>query len=273
MGVPKSNRIKYGLRNVHFAAVTEDANSITYAPPKRLPGGVNLSLEPNGEQNPFFADDIEYFNEETNNGYDGELELANITDEFRIDVLGERLIDGVLYENAESKGKKKFALLFEFQGDVKAKRHVMYYCSANRPTISGSTKTNTKEPQTSTLTFSSRPRPTDYEVKADTAGASDAVYNNWYTKVHEPPAVTVTVDPAVASVGAGSTQQLTATVTGTTDTSVIWTTADETVATVDSTGLVTVDASSTAGETVVITATSVADTNKSASAIITVATV
>lgn len=83
--------------------------------------------------------------------------------------------------------------------------------------------------------------------------------------------VVVTVDPETASVAVGGTQQLTATLTGATDTSVTWSSSDETVATVDAAGLVTVDAAATTGETVTITATSVEDPNASDSATITVA--
>lgn len=184
---PTTNKIKYGLRNVHFAVVTEDAatGSITYAAPKRLPGGVSLTLTPAGEQFDFYADDSSYFSESTNNGYEGELELANLTDEFRQEILGDEYVNGIMYENADQISKR-FALMFEFQGDLKAKRHVLYYCSAARPTVSGTTKGATTEPQTSALTFTARPRPTDKLVKADsTPEAQAATYDAWYTAVHE----------------------------------------------------------------------------------------
>jgi phi13 family phage major tail protein len=182
---PVSNKIKYGLRNVYYATITEGVDGVfTYATPKRLPGGVNIALTPVGERVEFFADDAAYHVEEVNGGYDGELELANITDEFRVDVLGDTFENGVMYENADQKGKK-FALLFEFQGDVKAKRHVLYNCSAARPTVTGATRTNTTEAQTSNLTFSVRPRPEDMMIKADTAGLEQTQYDAWYTAVHE----------------------------------------------------------------------------------------
>jgi phi13 family phage major tail protein len=188
---PTTNKIKYGLRNVHYSLVTEDPATgvVTYATPKRLPGGVSITLTPAGDNAEFYADDSSYFSEATNNGYDGELELANLTDEFRVDVLGDTYVEGVMYENADQV-TKRFALAFEFQGDLKAKRHVLYYCSAARPTVSATTKGATTEPQTSALTFTARPRPDTKDVKADsTPEVTPLAYDAWYDTVHEKPAV------------------------------------------------------------------------------------
>lgn len=82
----------------------------------------------------------------------------------------------------------------------------------------------------------------------------------------------VTVSPSTATVVAGGTVQLSATVvtTGFAPQGVTWSSADETVATVDADGLVTVLAGATSADTVAITATSVYDSTKSDSATITV---
>lgn len=179
------NKITYGLRNAHYAVITEEEDgTFTYGTPTRMPGSVSLSLDPSGETVEFYADDYEYFGEEVSTGYDGELEMARIMENFRQDVLGEELVNGVLYENADAK-KNKFALLYEFQGDKNAIRHVLYNCKAARPSNGSSTKTNTKEPNTQTLSFTARPRPSDGEVKANTVGVPDVVYNDWYKAVHE----------------------------------------------------------------------------------------
>jgi alpha-tubulin suppressor-like RCC1 family protein len=73
----------------------------------------------------------------------------------------------------------------------------------------------------------------------------------------EPRQITVTVSPETVSLAAGATQQLTATVGGTDNTDVTWTTSSSSVATVSATGLVTGVGAGTA----TITATSDEDTD------------
>lgn len=83
----------------------------------------------------------------------------------------------------------------------------------------------------------------------------------------------VTVSPSTATVTKGQSVQLSATVvaTGLVNKAVVWSSADETTATVDNNGVVTVSADATSEDTVVITATSVYDSTVTGTATITVA--
>ena len=84
------NKIKYNLKNVHAAVLTEttSSNGVTYSydTPEPIPGAVSLSLDAEGESSPFYADGVVYFRSATNNGYSGELELALIPEWFRTDI-------------------------------------------------------------------------------------------------------------------------------------------------------------------------------------------
>ena len=94
-----------------------------------------------------------YFRSTTNNGYSGDLEMALIPDWFRTEILQEVLDKkGVLVERSTNKEAVKFALLFEFDGDVNCIRHVMYNCTSSRPSIESETKEDTIEPGTEKLT-------------------------------------------------------------------------------------------------------------------------
>ena len=67
------NKVKYNLKNVHAAKLTETVvegvRTYTYATPRAIHGAVSLSLDMEGETTPFYADGIVYFRSTTNNGY------------------------------------------------------------------------------------------------------------------------------------------------------------------------------------------------------------
>jgi phi13 family phage major tail protein len=186
------NKIKFGLKNVHYAVVTEAAGVAAYGTPIHVPGAVNLTLDAAGESVQFYADDSVYYEENTNNGYEGSLEMALIPDAFRVDVLGDEIdTNGVLVENADAK-PKKFAMMFEFDGDAKKTRHVLYSVLPTRPSVAGATKTGTKTPQTETMNIAARPAIDTKDVKAKVK-QGDAAYDDFYTAVYLKNAPTNTV--------------------------------------------------------------------------------
>ena len=134
----------------------------------------------------FAADGYAYYTISNNQGYEGDLELAMVPESFRTDILKETMDDNsVLIEDATVE-TEKFALLFEFDGDVKKIRHVLYSCVASRPTIESSTKEDEIEVKTETLTITASPLSGGY-VKARTSDATlETAYNSWYEKVYLP---------------------------------------------------------------------------------------
>lgn len=95
----------------------------------------------------------------------------------------------VLAENA-NKTTNPFALLFEFDGDVKAIRRCLYNCTCTRPAIASETKEETVDPGTEALTITNSPRK-DGLVKVQTGpDTADGTYTGWYNKVYEPVAAT-----------------------------------------------------------------------------------
>lgn len=182
------NRVKFGLRNVHYAPYELEGGIPVYAKPIPFPGAVELTLDPRGDLVEFYADDMLYYSASNNQGYDGTYTAAEIPEQFAIDALGEELDDedGVVHEMADSKGKP-FALLFEFDGDVKATRHILYNCTANRSSFGSATKTATAEPNTNELSFVASPMDIEGRrmVKTKTTSRTTAdVYNSWFTEVY-----------------------------------------------------------------------------------------
>lgn len=188
-----SNKVKYGLSNVFYSVTTESLTTggdytYSYATPVRIKGAVNLSLNQNGDQTVFRADNVDYFVTYSNNGYEGDLEVALIPDSFLEDVMGFQKDDNnVLFESTKQT-PKAFALLFQFEGDQNARRHVLYNCHASRPRVASQTTDTTISPVTETLSIRASARLNDGVVKASTKldDTSSTQYTNWFSSVYTP---------------------------------------------------------------------------------------
>ena len=188
----QKNKVKFGLNKVHYAKITawSDDGVPTFATPVRLPGAVSLSIDANGENENFFADNGVYYVINNNAGYEGDLEVALITTDFATTILGEQLDSkGVLVERNDAE-TSQFALLFEFNGDKNHIRHVLYCCSASRPSTESSTTEESTEVKTETLSLKATALPSGL-VKGKTCENTDeATYSNWYGAVYIPTAAT-----------------------------------------------------------------------------------
>lgn len=183
------NKVVFGLKNVHYSVITEDPTTgeTVYGTPVALKGAVEISLDPRGETSDFYADDVLYYTTVSNAGYEATLTIANISNDFRTDVLGETLegTDNVLTENTNQRANK-IAFLFEFDGDQKAVRHCLYNCTVTRPSLTSATKTETAEPQPQELSMISAPREDGIVKRSTTVDTPATVYDAWYSAVYEP---------------------------------------------------------------------------------------
>lgn len=189
------NRIKYGLSKLYYAPITAetDEGEITYAPPVALPGAISMSLSAQGERRYLSADNVVYIESQSNGGYEGDVNVALIPDDFRIACLGEQTDatngSNVTFETSEL-NTQRFALLGQFEGDAKNSRFVFFNCTASRPQVSSQTLDGEAglDPSqaTETITISAKGRRADKIIRAKLIDDGSDTYKNWFSGVYVP---------------------------------------------------------------------------------------
>lgn len=175
-----ADKVKFGIKNVHYATATTNG----WNTPVAMPGAVSLTLTPNGENNPFYADDTRYYVTVANNGYEASLEIAYIPESFLQDVLkvSYDATDKVYIEKTGVQ-PASFALLFEEEGDAIGTKYVLYNCVAQRPTRQLNTTTDTIDPQTQSIDISALPMSDGTVIAYTGSSATSTVLSGWYNSV------------------------------------------------------------------------------------------
>jgi phage major tail protein, phi13 family len=184
-GVNKMKKVKFGLKNVHVFPITKnESNGVTYAQAIKIDGAVSISLKASGDSDNFYADDVIYFNQFSNNGYEGDLEIALIPEKFETEILGFiKDKNGAIVEDSNIVGKS-YAMAFEFSSDEKATRHILYNCSSSRPDVEGETKKEKMDPKTDKISIKAVPALDTGYVKAKIE-QGNAEYDTFFTKPYK----------------------------------------------------------------------------------------
>lgn len=153
----EKNKVRFGLKNVHVCSITESAESITYGTPTAWKGAKSLTLDPEGETNTYYADNTAYFTTNTNNGYSGSLEMSEIPEEIDKMIFNTVITEeGNLAEDANVL-PNNVALMFQFEGDVSATKHIFYKVVFARPNVEGETKEESTDPKTTSMDITAIP--------------------------------------------------------------------------------------------------------------------
>lgn len=182
-----ANKVKFGLKSVVIAPITATTPAYTYGEVFALPGAVNLQTDAAGDEETFYADDVAYYVTYGNQGYTGTLEIADINEDFKTQILGWTVdANGALLEKANAV-ITPFAMGFSVDGDKAERRTWMYNCTVSRPGTNAATNEATKTPQTDTLQISLSPRSTDQAVKItmEKTDENATAFNNFFSTVYE----------------------------------------------------------------------------------------
>lgn len=149
-----ANKVMFGVSELRFGEYTVASDgSVTLGTPFALPGTVNISMDPETEDNAFWADNVKYWTSYSDNGYTGEIENALFPDEFKTRFLNyETRSDGGIVQIKGAKSKPVY-FMFQAEGDESARRGIFYNVSLGSISREYSTTEETTEPATATLPF------------------------------------------------------------------------------------------------------------------------
>ena len=166
------NVVNWGLAASYWFKITKDANGKdTYQTPILFAGNRQVNFTAVGDMISVYADGTVILVGKQNSGYTGTIESTFLDDDFMKYALSETVdTNNVQYETQDPE-INRFGLLWEWLGDKKRVRHVMYNITANRPDVSATTAGDggSKNAQYRMLNLVAIPR-ADGIVKANTRG-------------------------------------------------------------------------------------------------------
>lgn len=179
-----NNIVTFGLKNVHYSKAHQKLDgSWSFASPVSLPGAQEFSSDLVGSSTPIYADDQVVATLNQNAGRTITLKLTELTDEFKVDILGyKKLANGNLVEITNAP-VVTFALGLEFQGDKKGRRVWFYLCTCAPVNEATKSKTDSVEANSISLTITARPIQIDEDNYTThiTSSKGDSNYTTFLT--------------------------------------------------------------------------------------------
>ena len=176
------SKVQFGIKNLHYAVMQSDGS---YAAPVAVNGTVSINLTPVGEMEPFYADNVLYYQSIGNQGYSGDIEIARVPDAMYTDIFGVSTDgNGIQTEDATAE-PKAVALMFEIDGDVAKRCYVLYNVTLGRPPVNSSTINESKTPQTVSIDLTAAPLASGVVLAKTGDNTFESVKTLWYTLVYE----------------------------------------------------------------------------------------
>lgn len=179
-----NNIVTFGLKNVHYSKATQGTDGEwSFGSPVSLPGAQEFSSDLIGSSSSVYADDQVVATLNQNAGRTITLKVTELTDEFKIDILGYKKLDNGNLVEITNAPVTTFALGLEFQGDAKARRVWFYLCNCSPISESTKSKTDSVEANSISLTITARPIKVGEEFYAThiIAAKGDANYDSFLT--------------------------------------------------------------------------------------------
>lgn len=147
-----ANKVEFGISQLHVGTYTvDDQGVVTLGTPYHQPGAVSFSPEEQSENSTFYADNIAYWSGYSGGTFEGDLEVAKFSDEFKTQFLGYVALTNGGLANVKNAAKPNVYIAFQVEGDTESRRVILYNCSLGVIGREFSTIEDSKEPATETL--------------------------------------------------------------------------------------------------------------------------
>lgn len=181
----EKNIVEFGVENLHLSILKENGDFDT---PASIKGTSKIKLSAKGDSKIIYADNGVLYTIGSNTGYDGELEIYNYDDEFKIKYLGfKKDGNGVLLEPSILK-PVSLAMAFKILGDAKDRCSVLYNCIFEKPDIELKTVEDKIDVEVLKIKFKARPKEfKEFGEKIIQASTiNDKAKESWFTTIYKP---------------------------------------------------------------------------------------
>lgn len=185
MAYDKTKWLKIGIKNLMIAPEKENEPG-KYEEWVPEEGITELSFEYTGEDSNFYADDKVYWVVSSTSGKSYTLSLAALSEWFQKTILGRNVDETTgIMEETDADTYRKFAMSYEITttGGVGIK-HIDYGCLPSKPTSTATTKGESAEVQTESITVTStgvQANGKNYFGLTTTSETPQTVHDKWFT--------------------------------------------------------------------------------------------
>lgn len=143
-----NNKVEFGISELHIGTYTDTNGTVTLGTAYAQKGATSLSIEPEGDSNNFYADNVIYYSGYADNGFSGTLTVARFDTDAKKQFFGYAETAGGGIAAIKGATKPKVYLSFQCEGDVEARRVIIYNVSLGGINREFNTIEDTKEPVT-----------------------------------------------------------------------------------------------------------------------------
>ena len=145
------NKVLFGFKDLYIGTYEVVSGEVVLGTPYHQAGAVGFSPAPSNDAVDFYADDIDYYAQQTTGPRSGDLEVAKFDDDFKTQFLGyKRATTGGVAE-VINPVKPSVYIMFEIDGDKEHRRIAMYNGTLGGIEREYSTKEGSNEPVTEKL--------------------------------------------------------------------------------------------------------------------------